>query len=309
MKPSNAQRPVLITGCSGQVGGELRRVLSRTYAVVAPARKQLDLADSRSIRRVVQEIRPRWIINSAAYTAVDRAESEPDAAFAINGTAPGILGEEALKVGAAVLHLSTDYVFSGKGTRPYVEADETGPLNVYGASKLVGEHALATSGAPHLILRSSWIYARSGKNFLHTVLRVAAELPQMRIVNDQCGAPTSAGELARLVKMILAQAPDADAARSLQGIYHATASGETTWFGFAGEILRRRRLLEPEAGFAELVPVPTSAYPTAAVRPHNSRLDCAKVARTFGFRFRRWDQALAEVIESIPVAAPIHASK
>jgi dTDP-4-dehydrorhamnose reductase len=303
---ADLQRPILITGSTGQVGGELVRLLAPLGPIHAPTRAELDLSDPASIRKTVRELKPRWIVNPAAYTAVDRAEAEPDLAFAINATAPGILGEEAAKIGAAVLHFSTDYVFAGTGTEPYAESAPTGPLGVYGESKLAGEQALAASGAAHLIFRTSWVYGATGKNFLLTVLRVAREREQMSIVDDQHGAPTWSRELARLAVAILTKAPDPASARAFEGLYHAAAQGETTWFGFAQEVLRLRRVAEPTTNFAELIPIPTSAYPTPAKRPANSRLDTRKLKATFGFEFLPWQQALAEVLAGIPLpdAAP-----
>jgi dTDP-4-dehydrorhamnose reductase len=292
---------LLVTGSSGQVGGELVRLLAPLGKVVAPSSRELDLSEPASIRSVVQSLKPRWIVNAGAYTAVDQAESDREAAFAINATAPGILGEEAAKVGAAVLHYSTDYVFSGEGTRPWGETDPTGPLGVYGETKLAGERALAASGAPHVILRTSWVYGATGRNFLLTVLRVARERSQMNIVDDQHGAPTWSRNLARLAATILVQAPDAAAARAFTGIYHACGGGETTWFGFAKRALELRLLAEPEARFAELKPIPTSEYPTPATRPRNSRLDCTKLRDTFGFEFQEWPKTLFEVLHEIPV--------
>jgi dTDP-4-dehydrorhamnose reductase len=295
------QRPILVTGVNGQVGAELASLLAPLGQVHALKRSELDLASPENIRQVVQALKPRWIVNPAAYTAVDRAESEPDLAYAINGIAPGILGEEAAKIGAAVLHFSTDYVYPGIGTEPYTEDASTGPLGVYGASKLAGEQALAASGAAHIILRTSWVYGATGKNFLLTILRVAREKQQMSIVADQYGAPTWARDLARLAATILAAAPNAVAAAASQGIYHAAGSGETTWFGFATEAIRQRRLMEPQARFADILPIPTSGYPTPAKRPANSRLDCAKLKAAFGFQFPHWEQSLAEVLAEIPV--------
>ena len=292
---------MVITGVSGQVGGELRRLFPEA---AAPGRAEMDLADPASIRSYLRAFRwgrnPRWILNPAAYTAVDKAESEPEAARAINTEALTVLGEEARKLGAAVVHFSTDYVFPGEGDKPYMEDDATGPLGVYGATKLAGEQALAATGAAHVILRTSWVYGATGKNFLLTVLRVARERPEMRIVDDQHGAPTTARELARVTAAIVewagADGKDvAEAVGAVRGVYHAAAAGETTWFGFAGEALRLRRMAEPGTHFAELVPIATREYPTPARRPANSRLDCGKLARVFGLEFKPWQQGLAEI--------------
>ncbi len=300
MVPANTQGPILVTGSTGQVGGELVRLLAPLGPVHAPTRAQLDLASPDSIRSIIRSLQPRWILNPAAYTAVDRAETDRDAAHAINAIAPGVLGEEAVRIGAAVLHFSTDYVYPGEGSEPYLETAAPGPLGVYGATKLAGEQALAESGAAHIILRTSWVYGATGKNFLLTVLRVARERAEMSIVDDQHGAPTWSRELARLAAAILAKVPDSDAAKARNGVYHAAAQGETTWFGFAQEALRLRAVLEPQTRFAKLLPIPTSAYPTPARRPPNSRLSTAKLTQTFGFQFLPWHEALAAVLAEIP---------
>jgi dTDP-4-dehydrorhamnose reductase len=295
------QRSILITGVNGQVGGELARILAPLGRIHALDRTQLDLTNPDSIRQVVSALKPRWIVNPAAYTAVDRAESEPALAEAVNTIAPRILGEEAQKIGAAVLHFSTDYVYPGTGTQPYTEEDPTGPLGVYGRTKLAGERALAATGVAHLILRTSWVYGATGKNFLLTILRLAREKPEMKIVADQFGAPTWARNLACAAATILVAAPDAAAAAAYQGIYHAASCGETSWFGFAQQALRLRRLQEPHAHFGQLLPIATSEYPTPARRPANSRLSCQKLEATFGFQFPDWDQSLAEVLNEIPI--------
>jgi len=294
------QGPILVTGSTGQVGGELVRLLAPMGPLHTPTRAELDLAQPDCIRNVIRRIQPRWIVNPAAYTAVDRAESDFESAHAINAVAPGVLGEEAARVGAAVLHFSTDYVYPGNGSEPYLETADPGPLGVYGATKLAGEQALTASGAAHIILRTSWVYGATGKNFLLTILRVAREKAEMSIVDDQHGAPTWSRELARLAASILAQAPDAIAARAFSGIYHAAQQGETTWFGFAQEALRLRAVHEPQTRFAKLVPIPTSAYPTPGRRPANSRLNTAKLTQTFGFQFLPWREALAAVLAEIP---------
>ena len=300
---------ILITGSTGQVGSALVRILAPFGEIHAPSRARLDLANPASIRETVRSLRPRWIINPAAYTAVDLAETNREQAFAINAEAPGILGEEAAAIGAAIIHFSTDYVFAGDKPTPYDESDLAAPLGVYGLSKLAGELNLAASGAAHLIFRTSWVFGETGKNFLLTVLRVAPDREQMRIVDDQCGAPTSARDLANMTATILphcertAAAGDlAAAVRPLQGIYNAANSGETTWFGFAQEILRLRRHSDPSSRFAELIPIPTSEYPTPARRPANSRLNCIKLGRTFGVRMRPWQHALADVLNQLPTA-------
>ena len=309
---------ILVTGASGQVGGELVALLKTmdwAGEVHAPSRSDLDLADAASVRAAVRRLQPRWIVSPGAYTAVDKAESERDLAYAVNAVAPGVLGEEAKALGAAMIHFSTDYVFSGEGSAPWVEDAPTGPLGVYGASKLAGEQALQDSGAAHLIFRAGWVYGATGKNFLRTVLRVARERDEMRIVDDQHGAPTWSRDLARMTVEVMRQftrtagpenAPPelagpalAEVVAPLGGIYHAVNAGETTWFGFAEEALRLARLAEPEATFAELVPIATAEYPTPAKRPGNSRLACGKLLRTFGIRMQPWQEALAQVADEL----------
>jgi dTDP-4-dehydrorhamnose reductase len=301
-----SQRPILITGGTGQVGSALTKALAGTGEIHAPSRSQLDLADHTSIRAAVRFLRPRWIVNPAAYTAVDKAESEPELARAVNADAPRILGEEARRIGAAVIHFSTDYVFDGAKPTPYLESDPTNPLSVYGHTKLAGEQALADSEAPHLILRTSWVYAATGKNFLLTILKLALTRPELKIVSDQHGAPTWSHDLGRLTAHLIAHAEAESSARGLHlasvirsGIYHATSAGETTWHGFASEFLRLKQLADPASTLAHLIPILTSEYPTPARRPLNSRLDCEKLYRAFGFRLPHWRDSLAHVMAEV----------
>ena len=288
------QSEILITGATGQVGAALLHLFP---AALAPTRAQLDLANPESIRTCVRAAKPRWILNPAAYTAVDRAQSEPVVAHAINAEAPRILGEEARYLGASVLHFSTDYVFDGRKPTPYTESDPTAPLSVYGASKLAGEQALAATGASHLILRTSWVYAPTGRNFLLTILKLARDRAQssqpLNIVADQHGAPTSAASLATLTAHILTLSP------APRGLYHATSTGATTWHGFATEIVQQARLLSPATSFAELQPIPTSAYPTPAPRPLNSRLDCTRLADELGCTMPDWRDSLIGVLAQL----------
>ena len=275
---------ILITGTSGQVGGEILRLFPDA---LAPTRIHLNLAEEASIRAFIRHHKPRWIVNAAAYTAVDKAESEPALAHAINAEAPRILGEEARKIGASVLHFSTDYVFDGCKTTPYLESDPTHPLGVYGATKLTGEQALAATGAAHIILRTSWVYGATGKNFLLTILKLAAQRPELSIVADQHGAPTWSRDLANLAAQIIATgAPPS-------GIYHATSLGSTTWHGFATELLRLANIR------THLIPIPTSAYPTPARRPANSRLNCDKLHQTLGLQLPDWRKSLATVMQEL----------
>jgi dTDP-4-dehydrorhamnose reductase len=299
---------ILVTGGSGQVGDALRKTLAPLGEVVAPSSAELNLEDAASIRGTMRELRPRWVVNAAAYTAVDKAESETVRALAINAAAPGILGEEARNIGAAVIHFSTDYVFDGAKTTPYVETDATGPLNVYGKSKLHGEGALTATGAAHLIFRTSWVYGATGNNFVKTMLRLAREREHLKIVGDQHGGPTGSYELARMAAHVIQKLEQAsvantnplvDAVRPVSGIYHATGTGETTWFGFAQQAIADLHSLEPLTKLATVEAIPTSEYPTPATRPVNSRLDCAKLERVFGWRMPEWRQSLASVVAEL----------
>lgn len=300
--------PILVTGATGQVGGQLLKTLAPLGEVVAPGRLELDLASAESIRNVIRAVRPRWIVNPAAYTAVDKAESEPELAYVINAEAVRVLGEEARTIGAAVIHFSTDYVFDGKGSSPYTETDVTAPTSIYGASKLAGEQALAESGASHMIFRTSWVYGAQGKNFLLTILKLAREKETMRVVADQHGAPTWSCDLAKLAAHAIRCCEDAsgqdrehlsEAFSSLGGIYHAAGSGETTWYEFAREAVQLQRKRELGKQFAEIVPISTAEYPTAARRPANSRLDCSKLEERLGWRMMDWRESLQRVLTEL----------
>ena len=290
--------PILITGATGQVGSALLRLFPHAHA---PGRAQLNLADPSSITSYIRALRPAWIFNPAAYTAVDKAETEPALAHAINGEAPRILGEEARRLGATVIHFSTDYVFDGAKPTPYLESDQTGPLGVYGASKLAGEQALAATGAHHLILRTSWVYAATGKNFLLTILRLARERAAagqpLKIVVDQHGTPTAAHDLAALTAHLVGSTRPITS-----GTYHATASGETTWHGFASAILEQAQRHDPATHFAELQPIPTADFPTPARRPMNSRLDCSRLSAAYGYTMPHWRDALNAVLAELYAA-------
>ncbi len=288
--------PFFLTGASGQVGSELEPMLSQLGMVAAPRRVELDLSDLDAVRRYVRSVRPRWIINPAAYTAVDKAEQEPEMAFRLNAELPQILGEEAAALDAVVIHFSTDYVFAGVGNTPYVETDPTGPLSVYGASKLAGERALAATGAAHFIFRTSWVYNSTGKNFVRTILRFARESEELRIVADQHGAPTWARDLAVLtlhaIRRCEATGDSFAEARRLGGIYHASDAGETTWFDFAQAFLTLAQEKEPAQSWAKLIPIRTEEYPTPATRPTNSRLNCELLERMLGFTMPAWQDSL-----------------
>jgi dTDP-4-dehydrorhamnose reductase len=283
------------------VGEALTRTLVGLGEVFAPGRAELDLADGDSIRRAMREFKPTWVVNAGAHTAVDKAESEAELAFAINATAPGVIAEEAKRVGAAVIHFSTDYVFDGAKAGPYVETDATGPLGVYGRSKLAGEAALAASGIPYFVFRTSWVYGATGKNFLLSILRLAREREHLRIVADQHGAPTWSYDLARMTTHVIGRFEELaerskstveGVTRPVSGIYHAAGGGETTWFGFAGAAIAELQRLDPEAKLATLEAIPTAEYPTPAKRPLNSRMDCGKLERVLGWRMPEWRESL-----------------
>ena len=283
---------ILLTGKTGQVGYELERSLQGVGEIVAVDRSQMDLSDLQQIRDVVRSVRPDLIVNPAAYTAVDKAESEPDLAMRINGDAPAVMAEEAKKLGAGIIHFSTDYVFDGAKQTAYVETDPTCPINVYGATKLAGEQAIQASGVPHIILRTSWVYGMRGKNFLLTVMRLAGERDELRIVGDQFGAPTwcrtIADSTAQLVARLGARSGVVEAmAGELGGIYHLTSSGRTSWHGFTEEIVRQAALATPP----KVTAIRTDEYPLPAQRPHNSELSCERL-RALGGHLPRWQDAL-----------------
>lgn len=297
---------ILVTGKTGQVGYELGKTLATLGEVVAPERTEMDLSDAESVRRMIRAAQPRWIVNAAAYTAVDKAESESDLAYAINAEAVRVIGEEAQRISAGVIHFSTDYVFDGTGSAPYAETDMTLPVSVYGASKLAGERALAESGAPHMIFRTSWVYGTHGKNFLRTILKLAREREVLRVVGDQHGAPTWSRDLAKMAAQVIAQCEASAKERSLSdvlaemgGIYHAAGRGETTWYGFAAEAVRLASERSPGAQFAEIEAIATAEYPTAAKRPANSRMNCDKLTRRFGWIMMDWQESLRQVLAEL----------
>lgn len=294
---------ILLLGKGGQVGWELQRALAPLGELVALGTQSQDLAadfrQPEALAATVQAVRPDVIVNAAAYTAVDKAESEPAVAATINAVAPGVLAREAAALGATLLHYSTDYVFDGSGDTPRDEEAATGPLSVYGRTKLEGEEAIRASGCRHLILRTSWVYAARGGNFAKTMLRLAGEREQLTVIDDQIGAPTGADLLADLSAHALrrlAQEP------ALAGTYHAVAGGEVSWHGYARHVIEWARArghalrVAPEA----ILPIPTRAYPTPAQRPLNSRLDTRKLRRAFDLKLPHWqpgvDRMLSEVL-------------
>ncbi len=282
---------ILVTGTQGQVARCLAERAADGRELVFAGRPALDLADTASIKRAVDAAAPDLVFSVAAYTAVDRAEDEPELAMAINGIAPGALAGAAAKRGVPIIHLSTDYVFDGALDRPYRETDPVGPIGVYGASKLAGERAVAQSGARHAILRTSWVYSPFGQNFVRTMLRVAGDRDVLGVVEDQLGCPTSAHDIA---DAMLAVADAHAQARAADGVFHFAGTGATSWADFARAIFAAsERLGGPSA---RVDGIATSAYPTRARRPANSRLDCTRFEEAFGFRAPRWQDALEPVV-------------
>src|SRR6266699_1892316 len=302
---SEEMKPViLLTGKNGQVGAELLRLLPQLAEVLALDRDQLDLSNPTGIRRIIREVRPRLIVNAAAYTAVDQAETDETTARAVNAEAPGIMAEEAKKIGAALVHYSTDYVFDGAKKLPYDEADSANPINAYGKTKFAGEQAIRGSDVPHLIFRTSWVYATRGRNFLLTVLRLATEREELRIVCDQTGAPTwgrgIAVSTAKILAQVIGRGSMGSSFSEIDGTYHMTAAGETTWYDFAKTILEEAARASREVSwFVEasrgrplmtkrIIPITTAEYPTPAARPSYSVLSNSRLVRTFGFQLPDW---------------------
>ncbi|MDM8348277.1 dTDP-4-dehydrorhamnose reductase [Pseudomonas sp. sp1636] len=285
---------ILLLGQHGQVSRELQLSLHGQGELIVRGRAQLDLADPAQIRQQLRQLRPDLIINAAAYTAVDQAESEPELAFAINATAPGILAEEAAALGAPLIHYSSDYVFDGTKNTPYSEEDAPNPLGVYGRSKLAGEQAIQAVGGAHLILRTSWVYSLHGRNFLLSMQRLLQERDELKVVADQIGAPTWAGSIAAATAQVIQHWHAGQAGP--WGLYHLSAQGEVSWFGFACAIAERLRMQGKPT--AALQPIPASAYPTPTRRPLNSRLDCARLQRDWQIQLTDWHSALLECLHS-----------
>jgi dTDP-4-dehydrorhamnose reductase len=286
---------ILILGSQGQVGWELTRSLLPLGKVTALGRSDVDMADLVALRQSVHASEPHLIVNAAAYTAVDKAETDEAAAMAVNAVAPGILAEEALRVNALLIHYSTDYVFDGQSKQAYVETDPANPQSAYGRSKLAGEKAIADTGCDYLILRTSWVYGARGHNFLRTMLRLGHERESLRIVDDQTGAPTWSRWIADATAHVARQAMNKRVAQAFQsGTYHLTCAGATSWYGFASAIFEQYRLLYPTAQLTvrTIAPIATAEYPLPAKRPANSRLDCHKLAADYGIVAPDWQQAL-----------------
>ena len=295
---------ILLLGKNGQVGWELQRSLPPLGEVLALDRHSTawcgDLSQPERLAQTVRSWRPDVIVNAAAHTAVDKAESEPDLARCLNATAPAALALAAAEVGAWLLHYSTDYVFNGQGNTPWQETDATGPLSVYGQTKLEGEQAIVASGCKHLIFRTSWVYAARGGNFARIMLRLAGERERLTVIDDQHGAPTGADLIADVTAHAIRQVMQTQPA-SLAGIYHLVAGGETTWHGYARHVIAQARLIQPQLALkvTDIAPVPTSAFPTPAQRPLNSRLNTHKLQQAFGLVLPPWQQGVDRMLAEI----------
>lgn len=296
---------ILLLGKNGQVGWELQRALAPLGELIAldfdsPGPLGADFSKPESLAATVRAVAPQIIVNAAAHTAVDKAESEPELARAINASTPGVLAREAVAIGAWLVHYSTDYVFDGSGSTPWLEDSPTGPLSVYGQTKLEGENAIRASGVRHLIFRTSWVYAARGGNFAKTMLRLAKERDKLTVINDQIGAPTGADLLADITAHALRVAQQQPV---LSGTYHAVASGETSWHGYAKHVVEfARNAGQPIKVAADAIePVPTSAFPTPAKRPSNSRMNTRKLQETFGFTLPAWQAGVERMLTEVLV--------
>jgi len=293
---------IMLTGANGQVGWELARSLMPLGEVVALTRSQCDLSQPEIISNIIQEIKPDVIVNAAAYTAVDKAEEEEKLATTINGTAVRVLAEEAKKRNALLIHYSTDYVFDGTKAEPYTEDDVPNPINAYGRSKLIGEQAIQQAECDHLILRTTWVFAARGKNFLKTMLRLAQEREEIRIVADQYGAPTWARNIADITAHVLAAArQERLTGEFTSGIYHLCASGKTTWHGFSSNIIERARQVASVGSIKteRVLPITTKDYPVLAARPKNSQMDSSSLTFRFGVTMPEWQHAMELCIDEL----------
>lgn len=292
---------ILLTGKNGQVGFELQRALAPLGEITAVDQNECDLTDQQAIRRLVTSVQPDIIVNPAAHTAVDKAESEPESAFAINAAAPEVLGEEAARINALVVHYCTDYVYDGTNPAFYREDDTPNPQSVYGASKLAGTQALQRSTDKHLVFRTCWVFGAHGANFAKTMLRLAAERDSLNVVADQFGAPTSAALIADVTAQVIGQYQRTDVERFSYGLYHLAAAGVTTWHGFATSVIAAAQQAgKPlKLGPGAIRPITTAEYPLPAARPANSRLDTDKLRHTFGLRLPPWQEGLNHVLRQI----------
>ncbi len=295
---------ILVTGANGQVGFELQRSLGAMGKVIALTRAEMDLANEASMLAALREQKPGIIVNPAAYTAVDRAESDREPAMAVNAAAPGIIARWAADHGAFLIHYSTDYVFDGTKAEPYREEDAVNPQSVYGESKWRGEEAVRASGARHAILRTSWVYGHHGSNFLKTILRLAQERTALNVVADQVGAPTSAALIADATRTVIERIAASQAPDGLSGTYHLTAQGSTSWHGYAAHIVRTASAegFKLALTLDALKPISTVEYPTPAKRPANSRLDCTKLMERFGIALPEWQAGVDDVVARLQPA-------
>ncbi len=306
---------ILLTGKNGQVGAELLRSLPQLGEVVAPGRDQLNLSNPSDIRRTIREVRPQLIVNAAAYTAVDQAETDETTAQAVNAQAPKLMAEEAKQIGAALVHYSTDYVFDGLKRTPYEETDLPNPINSYGKTKLAGEEAIRREGVPHLLFRTAWVYATHGRNFLLAILRRAADQEELKVVCDQTGAPTWATDIAaattKILTSVYGQRVDAPAVHAISGTYHMTAAGETTWFDFAKAILEEAAKSSPDVSWLaaatggrpliarRVIPITTPEYGSSTRRPAYSILSNSRLTHTFGVVLSDWRTQLQNSFASL----------
>jgi dTDP-4-dehydrorhamnose reductase len=292
---------ILVTGVSGQVGGALVRRLGQAHTVVPVDETEFDFTELGSIANTLDRFAPEFIINPAAYTAVDKAEDEPELAQVINAEAPGILAHWAKSHDVPLIHFSTDYVYDGRGETPWREDNEANPLSVYGRTKLAGDNQIRSSGCCFLIVRACWVYAARGKNFLRTIARLAQERKELRVVADQIGAPTSAALIADVVVAMLAGGVECFRNRRdhAEGLVHVAASGETSWHGFACAIVAGLKTRGVQLAVEAIVPLSTSEYPTKAKRPHNSRLDLTRLQTVFGIEPPGWQTALASELDKL----------
>ena len=301
----------LLVGKNGQVGWELRRTLASLGEVIAVDRPEIELSSADSIRGIIRDHAPQVIINAAAYTAVDKAEDEPELAMQINATAPAIMAKEAKRLGALFVTYSTDYVFDGTKPDAYSEVDKPNPLSAYGRTKLAGDDAVRDVGGAYLIFRTSWVYGARGKNFLLTMTKLAAEREEIKVVDDQIGAPTWSRSLAEVTAQVIAQRTTkaqqgntADAFADIRGTYNLTSGGRTSWCGFTKAIVDLLRTYS-EAPLARVVPISSAEYPVRATRPKNSLLDNTKLQRTFGLRLPNWSVSLDQVMDELQSIAPL----
>lgn len=286
-------KPILIIGSTGQLGRELQQIILPQGNAIALGRSEIDLDQPDNLRHTIAEIQPQLIINAAAYTAVDKAESELDQAIAINSTAPGIIAETAQKLGAYLIHISTDYVFDGKQSHPYRETDKTNPLGVYGQTKLAGEQAIRQNCENHLIIRTAWVYGSYGKsNFVKTMLKLGTEREEIRVVADQIGSPTWARDLATAIAIIIPQLTP-----QIAGTYHYTNSGVASWYDFAEAIFEEARAIKYPLKIRQVIPITTADYPTPAQRPAYSVLACEKISQVLATKRPHWRQALRNMLK------------